>query len=65
MLTGSFVIETVFSIPGIGKQFVTNISNRDYQMIMGLTIFLGALIITFNLITDVIAACIDPRIKLK
>ncbi|MCF0105671.1 MAG: ABC transporter permease [Holdemanella sp.] len=65
MLTGSFVIETVFSIPGIGKQFVTNISNRDYQMIMGLTIFLGALIITFNLITDIIAATIDPRIKLK
>ena len=65
MLTGSFVVETIFSIPGTGKEFVSNISNRDYQMIMGLTLFLGALIITFNIITDIVAAMIDPRIKLK
>ena len=65
MLTGSFVVETIFSIPGTGKEFVSNISNRDYQMIMGLTLFLGALIITFNIITDIVAAIIDPRIKLK
>ena len=65
MLTGSFVVETIFSIPGTGKEFVSNISNRDYQMIMGLTWFLGALIITFNIITDIVAAMIDPRIKLK
>ena len=56
MLTGSFVVETIFSIPGTGKEFVSNISNRDYQMIMGLTLFLGALIITFNIITDIVAA---------
>ena len=65
MLTGSFVVETIFSIPGTGKEFVSNISNRDYQMILGLTLFLGALIITFNIITDIVAAMIDPRIKLK
>ena len=65
MLTGSFVVETIFSIPGTGKEFVSNISNRDYQIIMGLTLFLGALIITFNIITDIVAAMIDPRIKLK
>ena len=65
MLTGSFVVETIFSIPGTGKEFVSNISNRDYQMFMGLTLFLGALIITFNIITDIVAAMIDPRIKLK
>ena len=65
MLTGSFVLETIISIPGTGKEFVSNISNRDYQMIMGLTLFLGALIITFNIITDIVAAMIDPRIKLK
>ena len=65
MLTVSFVVETIFSIPGTGKEFVSNISNRDYQMIMGLTLFLGALIITFNIITDIVAAMIDPRIKLK
>ena len=65
MLTGSFVVETIFSIPGTGKEFVSNISNRDYQMIMGLTLFLGALIITFNIITDIVAAMIDPRIKFE
>lgn len=64
MLTGSFVIESVFSIPGIGSAFVSCITTRDYPIIMGLTIFLGFLVITFNLITDIISALIDPRIKL-
>ena len=65
MLTGSFVIESVFSIPGIGSAFVSCITTRDYPIIMGLTIFLGFLVITFNLITDILSAIIDPRIKLK
>lgn len=65
MLTGSFVVETIFAIPGTGKEFVANISNRDYQMIMGLTLFLGGLIIIFNILSDILAAVIDPRIKLK
>ena len=64
MLTGSFVIESVFSIPGIGSAFVSCITTRDYPIIMGLTIFLGFLVITFNLITDILSAIIDPRIKL-
>ena len=64
MLTGSFVIESVFSIPGIGRAFVSCITTRDYPIIMGLTIFLGFLVITFNLITDILSAIIDPRIKL-
>ena len=64
MLTGSFVIESVFSIPGIGSAFVSCITTRDYLIIMGLTIFLGFLVITFNLITDILSAIIDPRIKL-
>ena len=64
MLTGSFVIESVFSIPGIGSAFVSCITTRDYPLIMGLTIFLGFLVITFNLITDILSAIIDPRIKL-
>lgn len=63
LLTGSFVIETLFSIPGIGKEFVSSVSNRDYTLIMGLTIFLGALMILMNLLSDVVAALIDPRIK--
>ena len=64
MLTGSFVIESVFSIPGIGSAFVSCITTRDYPIIMGLTIFLGFLVITFNLITDILSAIIDSRIKL-
>lgn len=65
MLTGSFVIESVFSIPGIGQLMVSSIQNRDYSMIMAVTIFLGALVITFNILADIISAAIDPRIKLK
>ena len=65
MLTGSFVIETLFAIPGIGKEMVSSIQTRDYPMIMGLTIFLGFLVITFNIITDILSAIVDPRIKLK
>lgn len=65
LLTGSLVVETIFSIPGLGSSFVTSVMDRDYPLIMGMTIFLGVLIITFNLITDLLAAAIDPRIKLK
>ena len=65
LLTGSFVIETLFSIPGIGAEFVTSVSNRDYTMIMALTIFYGTFIIVCNLITDLITAALDPRIRLK
>ena len=65
LLTGSFVTETIFSIPGLGSTFTSSIMNRDYPIIMGVTIFLGTLIITFNLLTDIISAAIDPRIKLK
>ena len=65
MLTGSFVIESLFAIPGIGREMVSSIQTRDYSMIMGLTIFLGFLVITFNIITDVLSAIVDPRIKLK
>lgn len=63
MITGSLVIETLFSIPGIGKEFTNSISNRDYTLCMGLTILLGALVIVMTLVSDVVAAIIDPRIK--
>lgn len=65
MLTGSFVIETLFSVPGIGREMVSSIQTRDYSMIMGLTIFLGFLVISFNIITDLLSAVVDPRIKLN
>lgn len=64
MLTGSFVIESLYSIPGIGAEFVTSITNRDYTMIMALTILYGAFIIIANIVTDILNAMIDPRIKL-
>ena len=65
LLTGSFVIETLFSIPGIGAEFVTSVSNRDYTMIMALTIFYGTFIIICNIVTDLITAVLDPRIRFK
>ena len=65
LLTGSFVIETLFSVPGIGAEFVMSVSNRDYTMIMALTIFYGAFIIICNIVTDLITAALDPRIRLK
>lgn len=64
LLTGSFVVETIFTIPGIGREFVTAVSNRDYTVVMGLTIFIGALIILCNLIADLLCALLDPRIRL-
>ena len=65
LLTGSFVVETLFSVPGIGAEFVMSVSNRDYTMIIALTIFYGAFIIVCNIATDLIAAALDPRIRLK
>lgn len=65
LLTGSFVIETMFVIPGIGAEFVKSVSNRDYTLIMALTIFYGAFIIVANIVTDILTAAVDPRIRLK
>lgn len=65
MITGSLVIETLFSVPGIGREFTTSISNRDYTLCMGLTILLGALVIIMTLVSDVVSAMVDPRIKVN
>jgi len=64
-LTGSFVVEKVFTIPGLGGEFVSSILNQDYMVIMGTTIFLAALIIFMNVIVDIGYTIADPRIKLK
>jgi len=64
-LTGSFVVEKIFTIPGLGNEFISSIVNRDYTMIMGTTIFLAMLIILMNLLVDIAYKIIDPRIKLK
>lgn len=65
LMTGSFVVEKIFTIPGLGREFVSSITNRDYTMIMGTTILLATFIITANVIVDILYKIIDPRIKLK
>ena len=62
IITGSMVVETIFSTGGLGSYFVTSINNRDYTLIMGVTIFLAILMVTANLITDIVDKLIDPRI---
>lgn len=64
IMTGSFVIEKIFAIPGIGQYFVQSITNRDYTTIMGMTVFYAAFYIIMVLLVDVAYALIDPRIKL-
>lgn len=64
ILTGSFVIEKIFAIPGLGSEFVTTITNRDYTVILGVTIFYSAFLMISNLIVDLLYVVIDPRIKL-
>lgn len=64
ILTGSMVVEQIFTIGGLGSKFVESITNRDYPLIMGVTIFLAVLMVTMNLITDIVYKIIDPRIKL-
>lgn len=65
LLTGSFVIETLFSVPGIGAEFISSVINRDYTVIMGLTLFLGVIILFMNLVSDLVAAIVDPRIRFE
>lgn len=64
ILTGSFVIESIFAIPGLGSEFVTTITNRDYTVVMGVTIFYSTFLMVCNLIVDILYVIIDPRIKL-
>ena len=65
MLTGSFVVERVFGIPGIGYLFTTSVLNRDYTLIMGITIFFSVLLSFFSLLVDVIYMLVDPTIRLE
>ena len=65
LMTGSFIIEKIFNIPGLGSEFVGAITSRDYPMIMGTTIFLAVFVIFMNVIVDIAYAIVDPRIKLK
>ena len=62
LLSGSFVVETIFQIPGLGRFYIQAAFNRDYTMIMGTTIFFSTLIIVFNLLADIIAMMLNPRL---
>ena len=65
VLTGSFVVEKIFAIPGLGNEFTTTITNRDYTSLLGVTAFYCTLIVVCNLLVDIIYVLIDPRIKLE
>jgi ABC-type dipeptide/oligopeptide/nickel transport system permease component len=62
-ITGSFIVESMFGIPGIGRQFVTSVTARDYGVIMGTTLFFAALVALANLAVDLTYALVDPRIR--
>lgn len=63
LLSGSFVVETVFQIPGLGRFYIQAAFNRDYTMILGTTVFLSTLIVVFNLLSDIAAAWLNPRLR--
>jgi oligopeptide transport system permease protein len=65
LLTGSFVVETIFNIPGLGRFFVTSAFNRDYGMVMGTVLFYATLIISFNLVVDVIQVWLNPKLRFE
>ena len=63
VLTGSFVIESIFAIPGLGRHFVLAMQNLDYTLVLGLTVFFGVFLIATNLLVDLAYGVIDPRIR--
>lgn len=64
-ISGSFIVEKIFTIPGLGGEFIGSINARDYTLIMGTTIFLATLMVIVNVLVDIVYTLIDPRIKLK
>ena len=65
VLTGSVVVETIFSIPGVGRYFVSGALNRDYTMVLGTVVFYSVLLLLFNLVVDVLYAYLDPRVQVR
>lgn len=65
LLTGSVVVETIFSIPGIGRYFVEGALNRDYTLVMGTVVVVAIFVLVFNLLVDVLYALLDPRVRLE
>ncbi len=65
VLTGTFVVEQIFAVPGLGKHFVTSIVNLDYSLIVSLTVFYGAFLVLMNLVVDIVYGIVDPRIRIE
>ena len=65
LVAGSFVIETIFNVPGLGKHFVTSAFNRDYTMVLGLVLFFATLIVVFNTLVDILQVWLNPKLKLS
>jgi len=63
IITGSILIETIFAVPGIGRHFVDAALNRDYPLVMGITVVYGAFLILFNILTDLLRGWLDPRVR--
>ena len=65
LLTGSFIVERLFAIPGIGKYFVQSVGDRDYNIILGITVFFGIFVVLCNILVDILYVIIDPRVKFE
>jgi oligopeptide transport system permease protein len=63
LITGSFVIEQIFAIPGIGRYYVTAVTARDYSVVMGLTVLLAIIVILANMVVDILYGILDPRTR--
>ncbi len=64
LITGSFAVEFIFAIPGMGKHFINGVANRDYTLVMGLTLIYSAILLTLNLVTDLLYGWLDPRLRI-
>ena len=63
LIAGSFVIETIFNIPGLGKDFVQSAFNRDYTLVLGVVMFYATLIVLLNLVVDILQVTLNPKLK--
>ncbi len=63
IITGSILVETIFAVPGIGRHFVDAALNRDYPLVMAITVFYGGFLIVFNILTDLLRGWLDPRVR--
>jgi oligopeptide transport system permease protein len=63
IITGSFIVENIFAVPGIGRYYVTAVSARDYSVVMGLTVLLSIIVIVANLVVDILYGILDPRTR--